>query len=82
MANENICVPFCGGILSDLTSDEFNCKQLRVVYVTDESKYLKGDETEDKSEKKRGRGRGEFNHITQTQVLSSKLLTCSDAVHP
>lgn len=37
------CVPFCGGKLSDLTSDEFHCKHLRVVYVTDESKHLKGE---------------------------------------
>lgn len=50
-------VPFCGGILPDLTSDEFNCKHLRVVYVTDESKYLKGEKTEDKSEKKKEGGR-------------------------
>lgn len=50
-----VCVPFCGGKLSDLTSDEFDSKHLRVVYVTDESKYLKGDETEDKSEQKRRR---------------------------
>lgn len=40
-----VCVPFCGGEFPDLASDEFNCKHLRVVYITDESKYLKGDET-------------------------------------
>lgn len=40
-----VCLPFCGGKLSDLTSDEFNCKHLRVVYVTDEGEYLKGDDT-------------------------------------
>lgn len=49
-----IRVPFCGGELPDLTSDEFNCKHLRVVDITDEGKYLTGDEIEDKSEKKEG----------------------------
>ena len=51
----NVCVPFCGGELPDLTSDEFNCKHLRVLYVADESKYLKREETEDKSGRKRER---------------------------
>lgn len=63
-----ISVPFCGGELPDLTSDEFNCKHLRVVDITDEGKYLKGDEIEDKSEKKRGRG--EFTHITSALILA------------
>lgn len=64
-----ICIPFRGGKLPDLTSDEFNCKHLRVVYITDKSKYLKGDKECETRE-------GVF-----TQVLSSKLLTCSDAIH-
>lgn len=64
-----ICVPFCGRKLSDLTSDEFNCKHLRVFCITDESKYLKGDDREEKREKKRGR---EFTRITQAPVLLSK----------
>lgn len=66
-----ICVPFCGRKLSDLTSDEFNCKHLRVFCITDESKYLKGDEREEKRERKKKRGR-EFTHITQAPVLLAK----------
>lgn len=37
-------VPFCGGKPSDLTSNELHSKHLRVFCVTDESKYLQGDE--------------------------------------
>lgn len=64
-----VCVPFCGGILPDLTSDEFNCKHLRVVYITDESKHLKGDETENKRERKRGREGRVYSYHTDSSAF-------------
>lgn len=39
-----MCVPFCGGKTSDLTSDELYSEHLRIFCVTDQSKYLQGDE--------------------------------------
>lgn len=39
-----LCVPFCGGKTSDLTSDELYSEHLRVFCVTDQSKNLQGDE--------------------------------------
>lgn len=38
-----LCVPFCGGKTSDLTSDELYSEHLGVLCVADQSKYLQGD---------------------------------------
>lgn len=40
----NARVPFCGGKPPNLTSDELHGEHLRVFCVTDQSKYLQGDE--------------------------------------
>lgn len=73
-------IPFCGGELPDLPSDEFHCKHLRVVYVTDESKYLRGDETEDKSVKKTGGGESSRISDSRAFIQAVKFQWCSSYI--